>query len=184
MKVFGKWDAAEVEVKDPSIKKYININPTLSHSCGRHAKQQFNKSELAIVERLINKMMRKEHNTGKKHNAYNIVGDALEIVNKKTGQNPVQVLVNAIANAGPREETVRLKYGGIAVPKSVDSAPQRRVDMALRLISEGARNAAFGTPKAIEDCLASEIISAANHDVKGYAVGKKDGIERVAKAAR
>jgi len=33
------------------------------------------------------------------------------------------VLVDAVENTGPREETVRLKYGGINVPKSVDTAP-------------------------------------------------------------
>lgn len=53
-----------------------------------------------------------------------MIQEAFDIINKKTGQNPIQVLVNAVSNAGPREETVRLKYGGIAVPKSVDTAPQ------------------------------------------------------------
>ncbi len=113
-----------------------------------------------------------------------MVQDAFEVINKKTGQNPLQVLVNAVSNAGPREETVRLQYGGIAVPKSVDTAPQRRVDTALRLIAQGAQQASFGTKKAYVDALADEIIAAANYDVKGFAMGKKDNIERVAKAAR
>ena len=74
-----------------------------------------------IVERLINKLMQTENNTGKKQLATRIVRDAFDIVYKKTRQNPIQVLVDAIANTGPREETVRLKYGGINVPKSVDT---------------------------------------------------------------
>lgn len=184
-KLFGKWDFAEVEVKDPSIKNYINLNPVLvPHSGGRNSKQQFNKSNLNIVERLINKMMREENNTGQKITVYRTVKDSFELINKKTGQNPVQMLVNAITNSGPREETVRLQYGGIAVPKSVDTAPQRRVDTALRLIAEGAQQTAFGTKKSLVEALAEEIIAAANNDLKGYAVGKKDNIERVAKAAR
>ncbi len=184
-KLFGKWDFTEVEVKDPSIKGYINLTPVLvPHSGGRNAKQQFSKSNLNIVERLINKVMREETNTGQKITVYNNVREAFEIINKKTGQNPLQMLVNAIVNAGPREETVRLQYGGIAVPKSVDTAPQRRVDTALRLIAQGAQQAAFGTKKSLANALADEIIAAANYDVKGFAMGKKDNIERVAKAAR
>lgn len=184
-KLYGKWDFSEVEVKDPSIRNYVNLSPIfIPHSGGRNSKQQFAKSNLSIVERLVNKMMREEYNTGQKITANMIVKNAFEIINKKTGQNPVQVLVNAIANAGPREETVRLQYGGIAVPKSVDTAPQRRVDTALRLICQGAQQAAFGKKKALVDALAEEIIAAANYDVKGFAMGKKDNIERVAKAAR
>ncbi|MCZ7394853.1 MAG: 30S ribosomal protein S7 [Candidatus Methanoperedens sp.] len=185
LKLFGKWDFTEVEVKDPSVKAYINLTPVIvPHSGGRNAKQQFNKSNLNIVERLINKVMREETNTGQKITIYSNVKEAFEIINKKTGQNPVQMLVNAIVNAGPREETVRLQYGGIAVPKSVDTAPQRRVDTALRLITQGAQQASFGTKKSLANALADEIIAAANYDVKGFAMGKKDNIERVAKAAR
>jgi small subunit ribosomal protein S7 len=184
-KLFGKWDFTEVEVKDPSIKGYVNLSPvTIPHSGGKNAKQQFSKSSLNIVERLINKIIREENNTGQKITAIRMVQDAFEVINKKTGQNPLQVLVNAVSNAGPREETVRLQYGGIAVPKSVDTAPQRRVDTALRLIAQGAQQASFGTKKAYVDALADEIIAAANYDVKGFAMGKKDNIERVAKAAR
>ncbi len=184
-KLFEKWDFAEVEVKDPSIRNYINLVPIfVTHSGGRNAKQQFSKSNLNIVERLINKMMREENNTGQKITVCRIVKEAFEIINKKTGQNPLQMLVNAVTNAGPREEIVRLQYGGIAVPKSVDSSPQRRVDTALRLIAEGAQQAAFGRKKSLAGALAEEIIAAANNDLKGYAMGKKGNIERVAKAAR
>lgn len=184
-KLFGKWDFTEVEVKDPSIKGYVNLTPiVIPHSGGRNAKQQFGKSSLNIVERLVNKVMREENNTGQKITVIGNIKEAFEIVSRKTGQNPVQMLVNAIVNAGPREETVRLQYGGIAVPKSVDTAPQRRVDTALRLIAEGAQQASFGTKKSLANALADEIIAAANYDVKGYAMGKKDNIERVAKAAR
>lgn len=184
-KLFNKWDTTEVQINDVSIRRYINLNPViLPYSGGKHAKQQFNKSNQHIVERLINKMMQTECSTGKKLTAYRIVREAFEIVNKRTKENPVQLLVNAIINAGPREETVRLKYGGIAVPKAVDTAPQRRVDTALRLIANGAYNASFKNKRAIEEALASEIIAAANDDVKSYSINRKEGTERVAKAAR
>ncbi|MBE0521485.1 MAG: 30S ribosomal protein S7 [Candidatus Methanoperedenaceae archaeon] len=184
-KLFGKWDFTEVEVSDPGVRNYIALTPTsVPHSSGRNSKQQFAKSNLNIVERLINKLMREEHNTGQKITVYRNVELSFDIINKRTGRNPIQVLVDAVGNAGPREETVRLRYGGIAVPKAVDVAPQRRVDTALRLISEGVHKAAFTTRKQLPVAIAEEIIAAAEWDVKGYAMGKKDNMERVSKAAR
>jgi small subunit ribosomal protein S7 len=184
-KIFGKWDASQIQITDPSIKRYVNLSaPLVLHSSGRHAKKQFGKAEISIVERLINKMMRGEDNTGKKLKAYNIVKKAFEIIHKKTGQNPVAMLIKAIENAGPREETVRLKYGGIMVPKAVDTAPMRRVDQALMFIAQGAEQASFKNKRRIEECLASEIIAAANYDVKSSAISRKDEKERIAKAAR
>lgn len=183
--LFGKYDMTQVVVKDPGIKRYINLKPVLvPHTDGRSAARQFNKAEIPIVERLINKLMRNETNTGEKMKCYNIVRDAFVIINKKTGQNPIQVLVDAIENAGPREDTVRLKYGGINVPKAVDVAPMRRVDQALMFIAAGAEKASFKSKKTIESALADELIAASKGDVKSASVGKKDEKERVAKAAR
>jgi len=185
VKIFGKWDPSEIEIEDLSIKGYINLTPRMvMYSGGRHAKQQFKKSEQHIVERLANKMMRKEHNTGQKQKAYHIVDGAFDIIHERTKENPLTVLARAISNAAPREEVVRLKYGGITVPKAVDTAPQRRVDTALMGIARGARQSAFKSKRSIESCLADEIIGAANGDVKSFAINKKDSIERVAKAAR
>jgi len=183
MKIFGKWELEEVEIHDPGMEMYITLSP-ITYSGGRHSKQQFHKSGISIVERLINKMMRKEHNTGKKQKAHSIVKGAFDIIYERTKENPVQILINAIENAGQREETVRLKYGGISVPKAVDTAPQRRVDCALMFITKGASFAAFKKRKSIEECLANEIIAASNDEVRSYSVGKKGEKERIAKAAR
>ncbi len=183
--VFGKYDASEVEISDPALRNYINLNPrVVPHTHGRHVRIPFGKRNVFIVERLINKVMRKEYNTGKKMLAYSIVKEAFEIIEKKTKKNPIQVLVDAIVNAGPREEVVRLKYGGIAVPKSVDTSSSRRVDIALRNIAEGARRAAFKSKRNIASCLAEEIIAAANNESRSFAVSKKEEVERVAKSAR
>ncbi|HJH31880.1 MAG TPA: 30S ribosomal protein S7 [Methanosarcinaceae archaeon] len=184
-KLFSKWDLSEVEVADQGIRRYVNLDPVvLPHTSGKHAKQQFNKSNISIVERLINNVMRGGLNTGKKQLAMRVVDDAFDIINKRTKQNPVQVLVEAISHAGPREEVVRLKYGGISVPKAVDTAPQRRVDAALRYVSMGASQAAFKSKRSIAECLASEIIAASKRDAKCFSINRKDGKERVAKAAR
>jgi small subunit ribosomal protein S7 len=183
--LFGKYDMSEVQIKDPSIKRYINLKPiVVPHTGGKSASRQFNKADIPIVERLINKMMRNETNTGEKMKCYNIVRDAFVIIANRTKQNPVQIFVDAIENAGPREETVRLKYGGINVPKSVDTAPMRRVDQALMFIAAGAEKASFKSKKTVEQALADELMAAAKGDMKSYSVGKKDEKERVAKAAR
>ena len=183
--LFDKWDLSEVESRDMGIRRYINLSPRIVlHTGGKHANQQFNKSDIPIVERLINRIMREEANNGKKQMAYGIVRSAFEIVHDKTKKNPVQVLVDAIGNAGPREEVVRLKYGGIAVPKAVDTASQRRVDIALRLITNGAHRAAFKSRRSMENCLADEILAAASYDVRCHSINQKQSIERVAKSAR
>ena len=184
-KLFGKWDLAEVEVRDMGIRRYVNLSPRIVlHTGGKHSSQQFNKSDVQIVERLINRIMRKEVNTGKKQRAYSIVGSAFDAIHEKTGKNPVQALVDAIANAGPREEVVRLKYGGIAVPKAVDTSPQRRVDIALRFIAEGARRSSFKSKRSVTKSLADEIMAAASYDVRSYSINQKQSLERVAKSAR
>ncbi|WP_457549495.1 30S ribosomal protein S7 [Archaeoglobus sp.] len=185
LKVFGKWDVEEVVVNDPALKNYICLQPRfVPHTHGRHANTPFAKQNVFIVERLINKVMRKGRNTGKKMLAYDIVRKAFDIIYKRTKKNPIQVLVDALINAGPREEVVRLKYGGIAVPKSVDTSSLRRVDVALRNICEGARQRAFKSPKSIAECLAEELILASKNDPKSYAVSKKEEVERIAKSAR
>jgi small subunit ribosomal protein S7 len=183
--LFNRWDMSEVEIRDPSLLRYVNLHTMIvPHSCGKLAGQQFNKSHMLIVERLINKLMQTENNTGKKELAIRIVREAFETINKKTKKNPVQVLVDAVANSGPREETVRLKYGGINVPKSVDTAPQRRVDVALRFITAGVHQASSKKKKSVSEALADELIAAANGDTRAYAVSKKEEKERIAKAAR
>ena len=185
IKLWGRWSLSEVEVRDPGLRKYISLKPVLlPHTEGRHEKRRFAKSKVPIVERLINQMMRPGKNAGKKMLAMNIVKRAFEIIELRTGKNPVQVLVWAIENASPREETTRIAFGGILYHVSVDVAPQRREDLALRFISEGARNCSFNNPKTIEECLADEIIAAAYGEPTSYAIRRKEEIERIAYAAR
>ncbi len=185
IKLFGKWDYVGVVVRDPGLKKYISLKPVyLPHTGGRHEHRRFGKAEVPIVERLMNKLMRPGRNTGKKHLAYNIVKRAFELIHLKTGENPLQVLVRAIENAAPREETTRIMYGGIIYHVAVDVSPLRRVDLALRHITEGARTAAFRSAKPIDECLADEIIMAANNDPKSYAIARKEEIERIALSSR
>jgi small subunit ribosomal protein S7 len=183
--LFNRWNLNEVEVADPSLKRYINLHSMIvPHSTGKFSKQQFAKGEMLIVERLINRLMQTEMNTGKKHRAIRITKEAFEIVHRKTKKNPVQVLVDAISQAGPREETVRLKYGGINVPKSVDTAPLRRVNSALMFICDGVYAASHKNKKYVSEVLADELIAASKGDSKCYSVTKREERERIAKASR
>ncbi|MFY4811580.1 30S ribosomal protein S7 [Haloarcula argentinensis] len=182
-KLFGEWEITDIEYSDPSTERYITVTP-IAHTMGRHADKQFKKSEISIVERLINRLMQTDENTGKKQLATSIVTEAFEIVHERTDENPIQVLVSAVENSAPREETVRLKYGGISVPKAVDVAPQRRVDQALKFIAEGVYGGSFKTTTSAAEALAQQLIGAANDDVQAYAVNQKEEKERVAAAAR
>ncbi len=184
-KLFGKWLTDDIELKDDGLKRYLSLGTTyLPHSGGRHEHKKFGKSKVAITERLVNNMMRHGLNGGKKAKAIKIVKDAFEIINLKAGRNPVEVLVRAVENTAPCEDTTRISFGGIVYHMSVDIAPQRRIDLALRFISEGVRKASFGTPKTIEECLADELIPASDGDNRSYAVQKKNEMERIALSSR
>ncbi|MEM2444307.1 MAG: 30S ribosomal protein S7, partial [Sulfolobales archaeon] len=113
-----------------------------------------------------------------------IVKMAFELVHLKTGENPIQVLVRAIENVAPREETTRIMYGGIIYHVAVDVSPQRRVDIALKNLVDGAKSASFRSQKSIEECLADELVAAASNDPKSYAVAKKEEVERIALSSR
>ncbi|MGI6472142.1 MAG: 30S ribosomal protein S7 [Candidatus Methanomethylophilaceae archaeon] len=183
--MFGKYDSSEVVVEDVGLAKYMDLTPTnIPHSGGKHANRWFGKSNLSIVERLINDIMRTEKFTGKKMKAYKTVSQAFDIVAEKTNENPIQILVSGLERAAPREEITRLQYGGISVPKAVDIAPQRRLDIALRNLSNGVVEISSKSKKSISQCLADEMMLAAKGDMQSFSVSKKEEIERVAQAAR
>jgi small subunit ribosomal protein S7 len=185
IKLFQKWSFKDIKVTDIGLQRYLNLTPMVApHSMGRHEHQRFRKANVNIVERLINNLMRPGKNAGKKAKTTNIVKQAFEIINLRTGKNPIEVMVKAVENASPCEDTTRISYGGVVYHLSVDVAPQRRIDLAIRHISEGARAASTNTPRSIEECVADELTLAANKDIKSYAIAKRNEIERVAQSSR
>jgi len=183
--LFQKWTFNDIAVKDIGLQRYINLTPmTLPHSMGRHEHQRFRKARVNIVERFINGFMRPGKNSGKKARATNIVKHAFEIINIRTGKNPVEILVQAVENSAPAEDTTRLSYGGVVYHLSVDIAPQRRIDLALRNLTEGARKNAANNPRSLPETLADELILAANNDIKSAGVAKRNEIERIAQSSR
>jgi small subunit ribosomal protein S7 len=183
--LFETWSYGKIEVKDPGLKRYLSLKPVeVPHSMGRHVRGRFRKADINIVERLINNLMRPGLNAGRKAKLVNAMKNALEIVQLRTGRNPVEVLVHAVENPAPCEDTIRISYGGVVYHMAVDISPQRRIDIALRLIGEGARKVAFGNARPLEESIAEQLVLAANKDVKSYAVAKKNEMEMVARASR
>ncbi len=191
--LFRKWHLSEIEIKDIGLKTAISLKKTvMPMDFGRSALRRFNKADVNIVERLVNKMMhfgkKNAKNTGrmagKKIHIYNIVKTTFEIIHLKTGKNPVEVLVRAIENSAPNEDTTRIVYGGTVYHVSVDVAPLRRVDLALRFIADGVKEATFSNPKPIEEFLAEHLILSANNDPTSPSVKRKNELERIAQASR
>ncbi len=191
--LFRKWHLSEIEIKDIGLKTAISLKKTIMPmDFGRSALRRFNKADVNIVERLVNKMMhfgkKNAKNTGrmagKKIHIYNIVKTTFEIIHLKTGKNPVEVLVRAIENSAPNEDTTRIVYGGTVYHVSVDVAPLRRVDLALRFIADGVKEATFSNPKPIEEFLAEHLILSANNDPVSPSVKRKNELERIAQASR
>ena len=185
IKLFQKWSFKDIAVVDVGLQRYLNLTPMVApHSMGRHEHQRFRKAKVNVVERLINGLMRGGKNAGKKAKATNIVKETFEIINLRTGKNPIEVLVKAVENASPCEDTTRVSYGGVVYHLSVDVAPQRRIDLAIRHITDGARASSANNPRSIQETLADELVLAANKDIKSVAIAKRNEIERVAQSSR
>ena len=197
MKLFGKWDTEGIQVRDRGLERYINITPIIiPKTGGRNATQQFHKSHMPIVERLINKIMVPGHRS-KKHiissgrvvgkwlTAYNIVKGAFERVEEVTKKNPVEVLVHAIENSATREEIAGYQVGGMIVRRAVITSPQRRVDLALKIFAQTSYRRSFGKKETMTGALAEEIIAAYNNDAsKSEAIKERERIERESEGAR
>ncbi len=193
---FNRWSTKDISVEDPGLQRYVALDARIVPRTGaRYAGRRFHKSKTFIVERLINKVMIPGHKsgkhtrtsegcTGKSITSAKIVEQTLELVERQTKQNPIKVLVKAIENAAPREEIVTIEYGGARYPKAVECAPQRRIDLVLRYMVEGAMDKCFNKKKGIENALADEIIAAFKLDLKSLAINKKNEIERQADSAR
>ncbi|MBT3577780.1 30S ribosomal protein S7 [archaeon] len=156
---------------------------------------KFGQAKVNVVERLINKIAlaghrNKKHKielgnaTGKFARNAKILLTAFEAIEKKTGKNPVQVLVNAIEMASPREEVTVIEYGGARYPQAVDVSPIRRVNLALKWIVHGSSDKSFGKRKKYFQALADEIILASESNGESFAFKKKKETEAQADSAR
>ncbi|MDP7520693.1 MAG: 30S ribosomal protein S7 [Candidatus Pacearchaeota archaeon] len=194
-KIFDIYDLNEINIEDPGLKSAINLHPKLIlKSHGRNI-QKLGQTKVNIVERLMNRLSVAGHrgkkhkiifgrSTGKYSKNMKIVLNAFKIIEKKTQKNPVQILIKAIENAAPRDETTVIEYGGARYPQAVDVSPLRRVNLALRNIIHGASDKAFNKKKTITQGLAEEIIMAHDNNGESFALKKKNEAEKQADSAR
>ena len=194
-KVFDLYDMAEVAVKDKSLAPYINIqSKILIKSHGRNV-GKFTQAKMHILERFANRLAVPGH-VGKKHKIIashssgkytknmSTMMDVLAIIADKKKTNPLQVLIQAIENASPRDEITTIEYGGARYPQAVDVSPIRRVNLVVRWMVQGSFQKSFGKKKPMAECLAQEIINAADLNMESYALSKKNEAEKQADSAR
>ncbi len=194
-KIFDKYDISTIEIQDEGLKSAINLKPKLLlKNQGRNV-GKFSQTKVNLVERLANKLsvaghrgkkhkLEKGNATGKYTKNMQIILDVLEMIEKKTGKNPVEVLTRAVENSAPRDETTVIEYGGARYPQAVDVAPVRRVNLALKHLVHGASDKAFNKKKTIAQTLAEEIIMAADKNGESLAIRKKKEAEAQADSAR
>jgi len=193
-KIFDKYDVSGIQIQDPGLRAVINFEPKLVlKSYGRNV-QKFGQTKINVVERLMNKLAVAGHrgkkhkiqkkSTGKYTRNMKIVLDAFDIIEKKTGKNPIEVLIKALENSSPRDEITVIEYGGARYPQSVDVSPIRRVNLALKHLTHGASDKAFNKKKTFSQALAEEIILAFEKNGESFAVRKKKEAESQADSAR
>ena len=194
-KIFDLYDMNEVAITDLGLKNMINLKQKLMlQSHGRNV-SKMGQTKINVVERLANRIATAGHRgikhrlekgtiTGKYSKILKIVLESFDIIQKKTGKNPVQVLVKAIENAAPRDEITVIEYGGARYPQAVDVSPLRRVNLAIKNIVHGSSDKAFGKKKKLSQALAEEIILASENNGESVSVRKKKEAEAQADSAR
>lgn len=196
IKLFNRWTFKGVVVSDIGLVPYINLAPiVVPKTNGYYHNTAFYKMKISIVERLMTRLQvtghkgRKHkfssgHNTGKSSRIINQMLFVLEQLEKRTKENPIQVLVSAIENAAPREEVITIERSGARYAQAVDMSPQRRVDLVLRYLAQGAAQKAFDSATSLENALIEEIMDCYNAGEKSMAMSRKNEIEKMAAAAK
>ncbi len=128
-------------------------------------------SELA--SKVINRMMER----GKKSLAERVFYDAMELIEKQTGEDPMKVLKKALDNVKPVLETKSRRVGGSTYQVPVEVTLRRRTSLGIRWIINYSRDRG---EKIMAERLANEVLDAVNN--RGNAVRKREDIRRMAEA--
>jgi small subunit ribosomal protein S7 len=126
-----------------------------------------------LVSKVINKVLLK----GKKGTARTIVYEALETVEKRTGQDPSVVLKRAVDNIRPQLEVRSRRVGGSNYQVPIEVAPRRQETLAIRWLVSFARKRREPT-MALR--LANEILDASNNT--GAAIKRKEDVHKMAES--
>jgi len=126
-----------------------------------------------LVTQLTNKVMLH----GKKSIAEKIVYDALDIIEKKTGTEPIATLKRAIENVKPPLEVRSRRVGSATYQVPVEVRPRRASTLAIRWVVDYSR---ARREKTMAECLANELLDAANG--LGAAMKKRDDMQKMAES--
>ena len=126
-----------------------------------------------LVTQIVNKVLLH----GKRSTAEKIVYSALEIIEEKTGAEPISTLKRAIENIKPQLEVKSRRVGGATYQVPVEVRPERRTALAMRWLIGYSRDR---NEKSMEEKLAAEVISASKGE--GNAIKKKEDTHRMAEA--
>ncbi|NVM37051.1 MAG: 30S ribosomal protein S7, partial [Candidatus Lokiarchaeota archaeon] len=165
VKLFNRWPFTDIRIQDRTLENYINLKPIIvPHSAGRHEHKRFWKSsKVSIIERFVNRLLspgfiggkirgrKSSYNSGKKSKLIKGIKNAFTLIELLTGQNPIQILIDAIISTAPREETTKIAMGGISYASAVDIAPQRRVDLAIKYIAQAISARSHSNERQFEE---------------------------------
>mmetsp|Transcript_15386 Transcript_15386/g.24353 ORF Transcript_15386/g.24353 Transcript_15386/m.24353 type:complete len:237 (+) Transcript_15386:546-1256(+) len=188
MKLFNKYRFDNIKLNNLSLSEYINISYRYGliqpHSSASYNRKPFKKMYCPIVERLVNSLMMKGRNTGKKIKSIQIVEKCFSVIYLITGLNPIIVLIRAIINSAPLEDSIVIGSKKSKKRISVDISPYKRVSIALYLITSGVRKISFKNIRPTSELLAEELVNAFKNSSNSYAIRKKLEIERIAEKNR
>ena len=126
-----------------------------------------------LVTQVINKVLQR----GKRTRAERIVYDALAIVEKKTGAEPVSTLKRAVDNVRPQLEVRSRRVGGATYQVPVEVRPRRATTLAVRWIVSYARGRREHT---MAERLANEMLDAGNGI--GASVKRREDLQKMAES--
>ncbi len=126
-----------------------------------------------LVTRLINKMMI----DGKKGTSQTILYGAFELIQERSGNNPIEVFETALTNIMPVLEVRARRVGGSNYQVPVEVRPERRTTLGLRYLVNYSR---LRGEKTMEERLANEILDASNNT--GASVKKREDMHKMAEA--
>ena len=126
-----------------------------------------------LISQIVNKVMLH----GKKSTSETIVYDALKSIETKTGSEPLSTVKRAVDNVKPPLEVRSRRVGGATYQVPVEVRPRRATTLAIRWIVENARDR---REKTMADCLAAELLDAANG--LGASMKKRDDMQKMAES--
>ena len=128
-----------------------------------------------LVSKFINILMSR----GKKNTAQAVCYGAFDVVQSKTGNDPLKVFHAALGNVKPMVEVKSRRVGGASYQVPVEIRPVRQMALAFRWIKQSASSR---SGRSMKEKLAAELMDAANS--AGAAVKKRDETHRMAEANR